>query len=228
MANLHLHEELTLLALKDKEGTLHFGSMFPHAIAGGALAELIMNKKIQVDGKGRRKKAVVVDDTPTGDEFLDECLKKVSKYKKRKPIAYFFNSISTISKMKHKIAKNLCNKGILTESEDTILLFFSRKTYPEINPIPESKIIKKITDAIEGDSEQIDARTSVLISLADVTGILQYAIGKSLRKKRKKRIKEIVNCNLVAKETKEAIEAAQAAIIVAAVIPAIVTTTVVH
>jgi Golgi phosphoprotein 3 len=68
----------------------------------------------------------------------------------------------------------------------------------------------------------IDARTTILIALANSAGLLKIAFpGKEL-KMYKKRIKVISNGVYIGQATREAIEAVQAAVAVAAAIPAIV------
>lgn len=47
--SLFLQEEIMLLALRDKEGTIASGSMYQYAISGAILAELLLNNRIVVD-----------------------------------------------------------------------------------------------------------------------------------------------------------------------------------
>ena len=54
----------------------------------------------------------------------------------------------------------------------TELLLFTRKIYPEINPIPEREIINRLQNTIFTDTEDFDARTGVLLSLANNANIL--------------------------------------------------------
>ena len=47
--SLHLHEEIMLLALRDREGTVVSGTMYSYAIGGAVLAELLIEKRIDVE-----------------------------------------------------------------------------------------------------------------------------------------------------------------------------------
>jgi len=38
-----------------------------------------------------------------------------------------------LKNLKHRIATQLCKRGILQAAEDKVFLFFTRKIYPEIN-----------------------------------------------------------------------------------------------
>ena len=49
---LFLHEEVMLLALRDKEGTIASGSMYQYAIGGAVLAELLLHDRVEVSVEG--------------------------------------------------------------------------------------------------------------------------------------------------------------------------------
>jgi len=122
----------------------------------------------------------------------------------------------------------LCERGILRASEDTILLLFTRKIYPEINPEPERRLIERLRHAIFTDSRDVDPRTVVLVSLANSTGLLKVVFDKKELKGRKARIKEMSDGEITGKAAKEAIEAMQAAVMGCCIMPAIMTTTISH
>ena len=65
-----------------------------------------------------------------------------------------------------------------------------------------------------------------MLSLANSAGLLSIPFDKRELKKRKKRIEQVVNGEMMGKATKEAVEAAQAAVMVACIIPAITVTTI--
>ena len=110
--------------------------------------------------------------------------------------------------------------------EETILLMFTRKIYPQINSQPERLIIDRLKKTIFTDTDDVDARTVVLLSLAKSANILPFIFGKKEIKQRKKRIEQIVNGDIAGKVTKEAIDAMQAAVMVACIMPALMVTTI--
>jgi len=120
------------------------------------------------------------------------------------------------------MAQQLINRGILRADEDKVFLIFTRKIYPEVNPEPERKLIDRLHRAIFMDAEEVDPRTVVLLSLANTTGLLKIVFDKKKLKTRKKRINQVINGEVTGKATKEAIEAMQAAVVVACILPAIV------
>ena len=74
-----------------------------------------------------------------------------------------------------------------------MLLIFKRQIYPEINPVPERAIVKRLRDAIFTDASSLPPRTAVLVALADGAGLLARTFGKRDVKLRKKRIAAIVS-----------------------------------
>ncbi len=224
---LPLHEEVLLLALRDAEGTIASGTMYQYAIAGGILAELVLRGRISVDGSRRKKRAEVVDRSPTGAPLLDECLERIAT-SKPKGLDYWVGKFAGIKSLKHRVAERLCDRGILHEDEGTILLVFTRRTYPETDPRPEQEIIDRLHGAIFTGVRDIDPRTVVLVSLADSAGILKVVFGKKELKARKQRIEQVVNGELMGRATKDAIQAVQAAVMVAAIMPAIIASSVSH
>ncbi|MGD8816298.1 MAG: GPP34 family phosphoprotein [Acidobacteriota bacterium] len=225
--HLPLHEEVLLLALRDDEGTIAPGTMYQHALAGAMLSELMLQQRIAVDESDRKKRAEVIDRTPTGLPLLDECLARMADDKPRS-LQHWVQKLSAMRNLKHRVAERLCDRGILHEEEGTILLVFSRRVYPETDPRPEKEIVERLRRAIFTDERDVDPRTVVLLSLADAAGILKVAFDKKELKERKQRIAQVVNGEVMGKAAREAIQAVQAAVMVAAIMPAIISTTVTH
>lgn len=90
-----------------------------------------------------------------------------------------------------------------------------------MDPEPERQLIRRLHGAILTDTPDVDHRTLVLASLANSVNILQVIFDRRELKGRKKRIKQIVHGEIIGKTTQEAIEAMQAAIMVAIIMPAI-------
>lgn len=218
---LHIYEEILLLALREEKGTMLFGVNYQQALAGALLAELLLKNIAEIEYSGKRKFVRLVSQKFTGNELLDECIKKMASSKRRARPQNWIMRFANISRLKHKAAQSLCRKGILKMEEDKVLLIFKRKIYPELNPKPEKRLLDKIHTAIFGSSKEIDPETIILISICNSTGILRHLFDKSKLKENKQRIKDITKGNLIGKATKDAIEAMQAAIMVAVIIPTV-------
>jgi Golgi phosphoprotein 3 len=222
---LYLHEEIMLLALRDREGTVASGIYCDYALGGAVLAELLLQKRAVVDQEKKKKFLRLTDATPFGDPVMDECIQKVKSTKRRAQLQTWVSRFAGVKKLKHRVAEQLCRRGILRTDEDKVLLFFSRKLYPEINPEPERNIMKRLNDAIFGDSEDVDPHTVVVLSLANSANILKVNFDKKELKARKKRIEQVAEGEMTGKATKEAIEAMQAAVMVAVIVPTIIAST---
>ena len=119
------------------------------------------------------------------------------------------------------MAEQLAKRWILRIDEDKVLGIFTRKIYPEVDPRPERELIERLRQAIFGDGGEIDPRTVVLLSLANSADLLKLVFDKKQLKSRKARIEQVVNGDLTGKATNEAIQAMQAAVMVACILPAI-------
>lgn len=219
---LHIYEEILLLALRDKQGTIFYDVHYPQAIAAALLAELLLTKKLILEISGRKKFVRLSDTKPTGDLLLDECIQKVSKSKRRARVENWVPRFANIPRLKSKAAQNLCKKGILKLEESKVLFLFKHNKYPEIDPRPEKQLIEKLRKAIFGTNKSIEPETVLLIAICEKTGILKHLFDKRKLREKKKWIKEIISGNLIGNATKEAVEAMQAAIFAAVIIPAVV------
>ena len=221
---LSLPEEIMLLALHDEKGTVGLESMYGFAVGGAALSELIMRERIRLDESGKKPVVRVVSTESTGYPFLDDCLHRIRDDKKARTLDAWVSKFAQTKRLKHRLAQQLVDRGILRADEDKILLLFTRMVYPEVDPRPEKELLERIRQAIFSTGE-VDPRTAVVISLANQTGLLRLAFGKKRLKERKKRLEQIANGDACTAATKQAIDAMQTAIMVAAIIPTIVVVT---
>jgi len=219
---LHLQHELLLLALRDDEGVAICGTMYEQGLAGCVVAELLLRGRITV-AEGKKKLVEVRDAAPTGDPALDHALERMAAAKRRARLQTWVGRLSG-AKLKHRIARDLCRRGVLREDEGKVLLFFTRKVYPERDPKPEREILKRLERAIFSNSDDLDPRTAVLVSVAHSSGILAKLFSRSRLKPRKKRIEQIIAGEVAGQATREAIQAIHTAIFVAAVLPVFVST----
>lgn len=219
---LYLHEELMLLALKDEAGTIVAGAMYQYAVAGALLAELLMRGRLGIDSSGRKPRVAVLSERPIGEPLLDECLQRVAQAKRPGTAQHWVSKFAQTRQIKHRVAGQLVERGILRADQDKVLLVFSRRIYPELDPRPERAITARVRDAVFGERRDLDARTVVLTSLADGAGILRAVFDKRRLKGRKARLEQLRNGEVAAEATKAAIQAMQAALVVTTVIPVVV------
>ncbi len=226
--SLYLYEEVMLLALRDREGTIAAGTMYQYAIGGAILAELLLSNRVEIEQVRKRKFLKLTDPTSLGDPLIDECVEKLKNAERRAVLQTWVSRFAGVRQMKHRVARQLCSRGILRMEEDEILLIFKRKVYPEINPAPEREIIRRLEAAIFTENADIDPKTVVLLSLAKSAELLKVVFDKKRLKSRKARIEQIANGEVTGKSAKEAIQAMQAAVMVAVIMPMMMTTTMSH
>ena len=221
---LRLHEEVMLLALRDKEGTVHLGAHVQYGLAAAFIAELLLAKRIAIDPEAKKQLVDVVDRKPLGDELLDECLDRLSNAKRRATVKTWVTRLAGLRGLRSRAAGALVRRGILKSEEGRVLLFFSRTTYPERDPKPEREIVARLRRAIFAGSAEVDPRTTLLVALTHATGILPHVFDKKRLKDRKARIQQITDGSLVGKAAKEVVEAVQAAVIAAGVAASVAAT----
>jgi len=221
---LYFYEEIMLLALRDEQGTIATGFV-EQAVAGAILAELLLEGLVSVD-ETKKQLVNIINYQACTDPVIDQCLAKMAAAKRRASLSVWVQRLAAIKNLKHKVAQQLCKRRILRADEDKVLFLFRRRIYPEINPMPEKKIIETMRKAIFGDRREIDARTVVLISLANGSDLLRHTFGRKELKPRKARIEKITKGDLTGKATGDVIAACQTALIVSAIMPAMISTTV--
>ena len=217
---LSLYEEILLLALDDGAGTTSQAGFYTNAMGGAILAELAMTGSITIDDD-KKKKVNLGRRDRLGDPILDECLTMIAEAKKPKKASEWVGKFAGVKDLKHRAARQLVTKGLLAEETDTVLMIFKRTVYPEVDGGPEKDLLERMEKAIFTATTDLEARTVVIIALANAAGMLNKIFPKKKLKERKKRLEQLSSGQLAGKATKEAVQAVQAAIMVAAIMPAI-------
>jgi len=221
--DLTIPESLLLLALNEETGERK-GTFLPYALAGAALTELLLQGRLAEAGHPA-KKLEIVDSTPTGDAFLDSCLERVAEKGSGKDARAYIESLGARANLLHPLYDRLTDRGILSEQKSKMLFVLTRTTHPEADHAPEQALKDRLAKAIAGDGH-VEERDSVIIALALHTDILKYNFDKDELRKNKSRIKKIADGNLLPPNAAiKTIHAMQAAVMIAAIVPAIVVST---
>jgi Golgi phosphoprotein 3 len=212
---LRLHEEILLLALKDEKGTPAWGH-YTYAMAGAILTELVLEERVRLEARRGRKKPLIdlVSATQIGDPILDDALRQVRTAKRRATAGTWVQRWAR-TRLLHDTARRLARRGILRIQQKRVLLLFSRRVYPELDPGPEERLIERMRQAIFGDSV-VAPRTAAVIALAQVADLLKPVFGGRELKRRKQRLEQMAEGDLVAEATRAAVQAAAAAATAAA------------
>ncbi len=211
MIKLRLYEEILLLALKDEEGTTYSGTSWPYAVGGAVLAELLLEGRLGLEEREGKKIVALVNSTPLGEPVADRVLEKIAHAKKDSDLTTWLGRVAGMKDLKHQIAEQMTLKGVLKVETHKVLLIFSRRIYPELDPTSELEIMHRVEHAVFSDDSDLDTRTAILVSLAHVSGILNPVFGKKRVAERKDRLDRIVEDRPSAEAARAAIEAAQIA-----------------
>lgn len=221
---LFLHHEIVLLALNDKKGTFAHG-MYLYSIAGGLLSELLLQDRITAADDGKGDVTVPDQDLPD-DEILGEVLQLIKASDKPRNLSHWVSRAAQIKDLPHRVAGQLAEKGIVTADEKKVLWVFSRRIYPELDGTFEDEIRQRMAALMFRDAAA-DARTTVLVALARHAGLLKNNFAPAELEQHQERIVNLASGNILAEgATQETIKAIQTAIIVAAIVPSIVASTV--
>ena len=130
--------------------------------------------------------------------------------------------VAGLKDLKHRVAGSLVDAGVLEQETGSVLKIFKRTIYPEADPGPEHELRDRMRQAIFTGTSQVETRTVIVIALARAAGMLDKVFPKKELKERKTRLEKLCNGQVAGTATKEAVEAVQAAILVATMVPIIV------
>ena len=206
---LTLPEELLLLALRDREGSVvsSASQALPFGLAGAVLLELSLQDRIVLEGG----KFIVRNTTPTGNDIFDEALAKIRASKKTHKPSYWVSKLSGLRKLKDRLLDRLAMQGILRREAHKVLWVFPTQRYPTLSGGPEMKRRELIRSAILHRVEP-DERTGILISLVSACNLVNEIFSKEERKAAQKRVKEIAQGEAVGKAVSDAVAGVRAAV----------------
>lgn len=213
--DLYLYEKAMLLILKDQEGTIGV-SMWQYALGGALLAGLFLEGRLKTAGENDM--VSVANPKLLGDPLLDECLDLVKTSKKPRNSQHWVSKFASIKDLHTRVATALARRGILRADEDKVLLIFTRKIYPELDPRPERELVDQLEQAIFGDAKDLDPHTAVLVGLGHKTNLLNATFDAKRLKTRKDRMDAIAEGEFAGEAAGQALASAQAAIFVACIL----------
>jgi hypothetical protein len=158
-------EDLLLLVTADDTGKLLADGTHTNMALGGALlAELALDRRVDVAGpdeRVREGRLIVRDPGPTGDGVLDEALATVGDKEGKKPE----NVVTALGKgTRTRLYERLVAAGLLRAEEGRILGIFPTHRWPAEHAGHEAAVRAGLVTALR-DGETADARTRALLSL---------------------------------------------------------------
>ncbi len=204
-------EEITLLALDDKTGTLmHLPERsLDFALAGALMLELAFKGRIDTD----EAFVEVLNRKPTGDVMLDQAMSLIPNT----PNLTIQSALARIAKKgdhwERKTLDSLVSKGVLTKKEDKFLWVMRERTYP----ILDNEKVREVHERIRSDVMDSDLtpppRDVALIALMNACELSSAVFTPDELEKYRERIEKISKMDFIAQAVAHSISEIQNAIL---------------
>ena len=205
-------EDLLLLLLDDRKGTIAGTSHPEPALGGAVLLELALAGAVEVDERARRWRSAKVRAVPgaaPADPLLRTAYDTVAG--KRRSAQ---DLVSRLGKgLRPTLGDRLVARGILEREESRVLGVFPRTTWPTADAQHERRVRTELQAALVQGVDP-DDRTRALVALLSALSIAHKVVdhqglsGGAVRK----RAKEVAQGDWAAKAVRDAIQASTAAV----------------
>jgi Golgi phosphoprotein 3 len=190
LKHLTLADEIVVLMLRDDSGAIRSecDSVADIAIAGGILMELALLGRIDTD----LTSLFVVDPKPVGDELLDPALQRIAAEPETRSSAWWIRVLGLHSgSLSAKVLERLVQAGILRAEDRQFLWVFSRRAYPQNTGREEREAKTRLVSVMFNDDVP-DARDTLLLGLAESTGVLNAIMSPEDLRKTSSRIAQVL------------------------------------
>ncbi|NCD33678.1 MAG: GPP34 family phosphoprotein [Spartobacteria bacterium] len=201
---LSFAEEIYLLALDESTGRIHMprkSIVFDSVLIGALLGELSFLGKIDSDPEN----IYLLNSDPTGNTCLDTVLAHLKSFASEKTptakcIGALFYSGLPLEQM---VRTELVAKGVLKEEKDRIMWVIPTKCYPVIDNHEMVDVERRLHELLMDDTVIPDPRDVVLVSLADVCGLIEKVLTPREMPRCQKRIEQISKMDLVTRKLRQ-------------------------
>jgi hypothetical protein len=168
---LTLPEQILLLTLKERDGSLLDSTRYRFAIAGAILAELRLRGYIELDTGSSERLVTVLRPERTGDPVLDDALSQIVTAHRRGGADRWVGRLAESEELHLRVARQLCRKRALDEHEGRVRLIFRRTVYVKLDEKVERLVTERVREGAFGDGP-LDIRTALVTGLAHAGDIL--------------------------------------------------------
>ncbi|MDX2175840.1 MAG: GPP34 family phosphoprotein [Candidatus Sumerlaeia bacterium] len=168
--DLTLPEQLVLLGLEDRKGTLAWRCFpyFDDALAGALLAELDLRGLLDIGPDGRARGREAAGEPPAG---VLGAVHRMLLGGEPLPLRAWISHVATTPNLLHDLSEELVAKDVLERHEDRFLFLFHRTTYPLHDSTPEKQLHAEIRVLADGGA--VSPRMGALVSLAGAVDLLR-------------------------------------------------------
>lgn len=216
-----LAEDLLLLLLDDETGKpVVDGAKLPRVLAGAVLLELALDGVVEPAGEGeevRRGRLVLRHESAPDDEILARAVARLRESKPMKPE----RAIEKLDKnLREAVLERIVAKGWVREAKAKLLGIFPTTVWPAVDDTHERQLRADLRDAVI-DGADPSPRTSALVSLLAAVDATPKVFSDGDRRAVNKRAKEIAEGEWAGAAVRKAVEAVNAAVMVAVIVPSI-------
>lgn len=211
-------EELFLLLTHEGGGRAAM-SQRGWGLTAGVLTDLLLQERIELS-EDKDPKLVQVDPSPTGDPVLDAVLPTLAERRGRR--------LSRLVKDRkldptEVIGRGLAEAGVV-RAEPTSFLGIRRTSFPQVDGEPEAQLRNRLRRTLAGEAAPQPTDGPVLAILQGL-GVLKKILGPQLGglkgRALKERVAQIAAQTPAAEAVKRAVDQLMAAVMTAAVMPAV-------
>ncbi|MGW0043587.1 GOLPH3/VPS74 family protein [Rhodococcus sp. NPDC003348] len=216
-----LAEDLLLLLLDDDTGKpVVDGATLPRVLAGAVLLDLAIDGIVEPatgDGDVKKGRLVLTNRTAPLDPILAHAVAQLRGSKPMKPE----RAIEKLGTgLKEAVLGRIVERGWVHESKGRLLGIFPTKTWPSVDATHE-RVVRDRLWTVLVDGAAPDPRTSALVSLLSAVDAAPKVFPDAGKKAIRKRAKEIANGDWAAVAVHRAVEAVNAAVIAAVIVPSV-------
>ncbi len=196
-------EEIMLLLLDDRGGK--FADVptvsIEHALIGAVLMDLALENRIDTDPA----RLFVTDPTPMGDDLLDPTLVRITQSTETHDCGHWLRTLAVhAAEIRERALARLVERGILEQEDDRFMWVLRTRRYPVVDSKTVLEVKLRIMGVLFSD-EIPDSRDIVIISLADVCGILRSLLSSRELKATAERVEQVRKMDLIGREVSKAV-----------------------
>lgn len=208
-------EDLLLLATDDTTGKSEISTMqLDPALAGAVLMELVVARRLDLKGEGRKAEVVVIDTTPLSDPILDAALQILIDKGALKPV----NALGKLGKgLRERLYTGLADRGIVRLDRGKIMGIFPTTRWPAQDSRNEDELRQQISNVLLAGAEPT-ARVAAIIAVLTAADMLEAVVEKPDLKAAKSSGEEISAGNWASDSVRKSIQEMQAAMTTAVII----------
>jgi Golgi phosphoprotein 3 (GPP34) len=214
---LILAEQVLLLALDDEKGKDSTSWGMDPGLSAALLLDLARLGLVEaVDGKVR----ALEGDEPGHPLLRDAHAAMLEPDRERGAKQWVDTLPKRLKPLKDRLAGGLVERAVLSEERSKRFGLFTSTRYPEADPAAERELRARMHEVLVTGREPTEPE-ALLAGLLEPLGLVDGVVGKPERKQARKRAKEIGESGVAGTAVRDAVREVQAAVITAAIVPAI-------